>query len=81
MKTADTPTTTETPGESWRLLPGAMTDVLDALNVHGDARYALCFVAGRDPETFARAVGHYRPDVLPARIRALIESTGGDRRG
>lgn len=81
MKTATTPTATETPGESWRLLPSAMTDVLDALNVHGDARYALCFVAGRDPETFARAVGHYRPDVLPARIRALIESTGGESRG
>lgn len=79
MKTSGTSTATETPGGSWRLLPdGDLTDVLDALNVHDAARYVLCFVAGRDPETFARAVAYAAPHVLPARIRALVGAKGGE---
>lgn len=80
MRTA-TPTETETPRPSWRLLPSELTDALDALDVHDKARYALCFVAGRDSETFARAVAYVAPDALPSRLRALVDSTGGEGRG
>jgi hypothetical protein len=58
------------PRPSWRMLPGGeLSDVLDGLDVHDRVRDLLCFVAGRDPETFARAVGYAAPEVLPDRLR------------
>ena len=59
--------------ESWRLRPGGeLTDILDALPVHGPARDVLCFLAGRDAEAFALAVGYAAPGLLPERIRESV---------
>ena len=59
--------------KSWRMLPGGeLTEVLDALPVDGPARDVLCFIAGRDAEAFALAVGYAAPDLLPDRIREPV---------
>lgn len=62
--------------QSWRMLPGGeLTDVLNGLGLVGDAgraRDALAYLAGRDPEGFALAVGYAAPDLLPDRIREPV---------
>jgi hypothetical protein len=59
---------------------GELSDVLDRLGLHGGelaaVRDLLCFVAGRDPETFARAVGYAAPDALPERLRGAARHEG-----
>jgi hypothetical protein len=68
---------TQAPDPSFWMRPGGeLTDLLDALDVDREVRDVLCFVAGRDPETFARAVAYAAPHALPARVRALLKPRG-----
>ena len=63
--------------ESWRMLPGdELTEVLNGLalvsGATSQARDVLCFLAGRDAEAFALAVGYAAPNLLPERIRESV---------